>query len=89
MNAQRRKKLDQIKSDLQVVIEDEQAAYDNLPDSIREGEKGDQMQDGIDSMQTALDELEGMEQNLKLCRERPLTGYTIAAEMLRRSETKP
>ena len=61
MNADRRKKLDQIKSDLQVVIEDEQAAYDNLPDSIREGEKGDTMQTAIDSMQTALDELEGMD----------------------------
>lgn len=61
MNAERRKKLDQIKGDLQVVIEDEQAAYDNLPDSIREGEKGDQMQTAIDSMQTALDELEGMD----------------------------
>lgn len=61
MNAERRKKLDQIKSDLQVVIEDEQAAYDNLPDSIRAGEKGDQMQIAIDSMQTALDELEGMD----------------------------
>lgn len=61
MNADRRKKLDQIKSDLQVVIEDEQAAYDNLPDSIREGEKGDQMETDIDSMQAALDELEGMD----------------------------
>jgi hypothetical protein len=61
MNAERRKKLDQIKSDLQVVIEDEQAAYDNLPDSIRDSARGDQMQVGIDSMQTALDELEGMD----------------------------
>jgi len=61
MNAERRKKLDQIKSYLQAVIEDEQSAYDNLPDSIRDGEKGDQMQTAIDSMQTALDELEGVD----------------------------
>lgn len=61
MNAERRQKLDQIKSDLQIVIEDEQAAYDNLPDSFRDGEQGDKMQTAIDAMQTALDELEGVE----------------------------
>lgn len=61
MNADRRKKLDQIKNDLQLVIEDEQAAYDNLPESFQNGEKGDAMQTAIDSMQTALDELEGMD----------------------------
>ena len=41
MNAKRRKRLDQIKDDLQVLIEDEQTAHDNLPDSIQESERGE------------------------------------------------
>lgn len=61
MNANRRKKLDQIRCDLQGVIDDEQSAYDNMPDSLRGGERGDQMQAAIDSMQTALTELEGID----------------------------
>lgn len=47
--------IDEIKCEIEELRDEEQDAYDNLPDSIREGEKGDIMQDAIDNLNYALD----------------------------------
>ena len=58
MNATRRKQLQQVKQDLRNIIEDEQSAYDNLPESFQNGERGENMQSAIDSMESAMSELD-------------------------------
>jgi len=60
MNKARRKalgelseKIDEIRSDLQMLMDSEQEAFDNLPESLQNGEKGDAMQSAIDQMSEA------------------------------------
>ena len=43
---------------LSEVIDEEQEAYDNLPEPIQGSEKGEQMQEYIDSMQSVHDDLD-------------------------------
>lgn len=65
MNKQRRKRLAEASaliSKAQEIIEsvkdDEQEAHDNLPDSIQYGEKGQQMEEYIDSLDEAYGQCE-------------------------------
>ena len=60
MNKERRKRIEslqdqiaEIQADLQWLKEEEEEAYDNLPDGIRDGERGDAMQEAIDAMENA------------------------------------
>ena len=46
---------------LESVIDEEQEALDNLPESLQDGEKGQQMQEYIDTMTDVLDELENLD----------------------------
>lgn len=62
MNAKRRKqiqdvwdKLDDLKSELESIMEEEQEAYDNLPESIQSTERGERMQEAADNLQNAID----------------------------------
>ena len=48
----------ELKSQLEIVRDDEQDAYDNLPESIQESERGDTMQEAVDNMEYAIDSLE-------------------------------
>jgi ATP-dependent helicase/DNAse subunit B len=48
----------EIKDELEAVLEEEQEAFDNLPESLQESERGQQMQEYIDAMDGALDELD-------------------------------
>ena len=71
MNAKRRKTLASIVGDmeamdalrqtiienLEAVLDEEQEALDNMPESLQEGERGQQMQEYIDSLNTVLDDL--------------------------------
>jgi len=69
MNNARRKELsaliseiEDVRSRLETVKEEEQEAYDNLPESLQDGERGEQMQAAIDAMENAdslLDDLIG------------------------------
>ena len=43
---------------LQEVHDEEEEAYDNLPESMQDGERGELMQDAIDAMDNALFPLE-------------------------------
>ena len=46
---------------LESVIDEEQEALDNLPESLQESERGEQMQEYIDAMTDVLDELENLD----------------------------
>ena len=57
MNKARRKRiekvvnlLEELRDELESVKEDEQSAYDNMPDSLQDSERGDSMQDAIDTL---------------------------------------
>lgn len=65
MNKARRAKLNalinalnDLKSDVELLQEEEQDAFDNLPESIQETERGEAMQDAADSMSDAMDLIE-------------------------------
>ena len=67
MNKQRRKKLrelaDQlsaIKEELESVKDDEQAAFDNLPDGLQQAEKGQAMEAAAAIIDGAIDDLFGV-----------------------------
>ena len=53
--------LDEIKSDLQPVLEEEQEAFDNLPESLQDGDRGQAMQGALDTMQEILDDLDNLD----------------------------
>ena len=60
MNKERRKAIEKISdklTDLQAEIEElreaEEEAYDNLPESLQDGERGDAMQEAMDNMECA------------------------------------
>lgn len=65
MNKQRRKELSKIVSELEglqerlgIVLSDEQDAYSNMPDSLKEGEKGIAMDMAVDSIAQAMADVE-------------------------------
>ena len=51
----------EIKEELEAVRDEEQEALDNLPESLQESERGEQMQEYIDAMESALDDLEQLD----------------------------
>lgn len=65
MNKQRRStlraindRLSTIKDEIEAVMDEEQDAYDNLPDGLRDGDKGDQMADNVSELQGVIDTIE-------------------------------
>ena len=71
MNKQRRKELEKVayilgaaRQLLEEVLDDEQAAFDNLPESIQDSERGEAMSDGIYSLEEMRGTLEEMDSTL-------------------------
>lgn len=65
MNKQRRKeieslicKVEEVKCSIQTLKAEEEDAYENLPEPLQESEKGDRMQDAIDSLDNAEDSID-------------------------------
>ncbi len=65
MNKQRRKEIAKImdafeeaKADLDTVMSEEQDSFDNIPESLQDGERAEQSQDALDAMETAIDQIE-------------------------------
>lgn len=57
MNKEQRKRLAELYDELSSVLdeieqikEDEECKYDNLPESLQDSEKGEQLQEGIDAL---------------------------------------
>lgn len=76
MNKERRKRiteaqelLSQARSILETVRDEEQEAYENLPESLQEGERGQRMEEAADILDIAVDDLEDMESKLEECKE--------------------
>lgn len=69
MNKLRRKQVEDVNDTLAKLLEqlealrdEEQEAYDNLPESLQDTERGDRMHDAIDFMESAIDSItEAME----------------------------
>ena len=71
MNKQRRKELEKalnLLADARQIIEgirdEEQEAYDNLPDGIRDSERGEQMDEYVCTLDEAVSEIENREDEL-------------------------
>ena len=65
MNNKRRKEississiLEDVKSRLSTVIDEEQEAFDNMPESIQGSDRGCESEEALDSMNDALDSIE-------------------------------
>lgn len=65
MNRTRREKidglieqLDVLKSDIESLTDDEQTAYDNLPETIQTGNRGELMMSAIDNLESAVSSVE-------------------------------
>ena len=58
MNENRRARLRRLVDDLDQIINEEQGAHDNLPESIQSSERGDAMQEQIDRLTEAKEALE-------------------------------
>lgn len=72
MNNDRRKKLAAIlqkiedaKSELESLRDEEQDYYDNMPEGIQAGEKGDKSQTAIDAMESAIDDLDSVHSSIE------------------------
>lgn len=75
MNSTRRKQIvkamsliSEVQSILEAVLEGEQEALDNLPDNIREGARGERMEDAIASLESAIGDMENAEAVLEEAR---------------------
>ena len=51
----------EIMEELEAVRDEEQEALDNLPENLQESERGEQMQEYIDAMESAMDDLEQLD----------------------------
>ena len=65
MNAKQRKKLqgyvdslDEIKSNIETMMEDETEKLDNMPEGLQESERGEAIQEAIDNLESASSSLE-------------------------------
>ena len=76
MNNDRRKRITEAmeylslaRETLEVVRDEEQEAYDNLPESLQEGERGQKMAEAADALDTAVSDLEEIENSLEECKQ--------------------
>ncbi len=76
MNKERRKEINQIiaeledlKSRIESVLEEEQEYLDNMPESFQDGEKGEKAQAAIDALEYAVQSIEETFDNLNTAAE--------------------
>lgn len=72
MNRERRKtltvfyeELSALRDKLEEVRDDEQNAFDSLPEAFHDGERGEKMQTAITEMEAAMDLIEEIQDNLE------------------------
>lgn len=58
MNLKRRTRLQEGIDILDEVIDEEQTAFDNMPENLQEAEKGQALEDGLDNLREAKDLLD-------------------------------
>lgn len=71
MNAKRRKELEKVialiedaKSQLEILKDEEQEAFDNMPESLKYSEKGEKMEEAINYLDDSSNELESVIENI-------------------------
>lgn len=72
MNKARRKRLEKVlntlqdaMSELEYIKDEEQEAYDNLPESLQESEKGETMQEYVDDIDSVISDLDSVISDLE------------------------
>ena len=72
MNNERRERieavitnLEEIMDELSLIQEEEQAAYDNLPEGLQESQRGMDIEECAEQLQESVDELDTMIDNLR------------------------
>lgn len=75
MNKQRRKELEKVQgaisdiiSDLECIRDEEQEAFDNLPESLQYSEKGEYMEETIGMIEDVINDLESIDMEELCCR---------------------
>lgn len=65
MNKQRRKninalweKLEELRADIEIILDEEQEAYDNMPEAFQDGERGETAKEAIDNLESAINDIE-------------------------------
>lgn len=58
-------KLDEVKSEIDRLYEEEEECYDNLPESLQEGERGEAMQEAMDNLENASDCIQNLMDELE------------------------
>jgi len=73
MNKERRKEIrriteeiESLEMELQNVADEEQEAFDNLPENFQEGERGDKMTECIDALEEAISDLGTVRENIEI-----------------------
>jgi len=61
MNAERRKRLETARRELSQVLDEEQDARENLPESLQDSDKAAVMDENIANIETALDVLDNID----------------------------
>jgi len=51
-------RLSSIRDEIETVMDEEQDAYDNLPDGLREADRGEQLADNVSELQGVIDTLD-------------------------------
>ena len=72
MNNNRRKRIQKVfdsimdlRSQIEEIRDEEQEAFDNMPESFQEGEKGEMSQNAIDNLDSALSDMDSLEDSLQ------------------------
>lgn len=72
MNKQRRNRLqkvidqpEELKEEVSSICEEEQEAYDNMPESLKDGERGSQMYDNISTLEDQESNFDELIENLQ------------------------
>lgn len=53
-----------MKQDIDAILSEEQEAYDNMPESLKESERGQAMQEAIDALESAIGSCEEVDEYL-------------------------
>ena len=56
--------LEELKQEIDSILAEEQEAYDNMPESLQNGERGEAMQEAIDALESAVSSCEELDEYL-------------------------
>ena len=56
--------LEALKQDIDAILSEEQEAFDNMPESLQESERGQAMQEAIDALESAIGSCEELDEYL-------------------------